>query len=502
MADNRIRFSIDSVFNGEGFAKASRAVKDTSGVVKNAADGVTKLSGEFGALGGAVGKVSDGVGKLSSAMSGGSMGLIGLVATVTVSTAKWLIDFHNRLQKVRAEHAKLMHDMAEGYQNRLRIYSEKAKQAALDAMQASIDSGLKAIETIDRLASAYQRLGAAEDAASKSGRAVRSAEIDVALAYQANMDSPDEQKRREIQARIDKEALAYADALEDAKRKQLDATEKVSNVAAQYNVLKDVIDKMRSAGQDAAKQEEKLQTTEIALAAARKELEAATNGVKVAELEHTARVYSLENEQTRLEAAIQEREEKERAAAEKAQAKADAEARATTQIAKLTATTQKEVAKLDAQIKAQDEYIRDVKQQQQRAKAGMDADAKHTSGTFGPYDYSRDANGNINDYEDWQRSQRFADRAARDQANTDRRNQRIFDRADKLQKKQDDGKKLTRDEQKELDRANKFRKQLQDAGKEEEKKKQLEDDRKKLIDQLGKDVTQIKNDLKKALEVQ
>lgn len=497
MADNRIRFSIDSIFNGEGFNKASRAVKDTSGLVKNAADGVTKLSGDFGALGSKVGMVSDGVGKLSSALSGGSMGLIGLVATVTASTAKWLIDFHNRLQKAREEHAKLMHDMSEGYQNRLKIYAEKAKQAAIDAMQASIDKGLKAIETIDRLASAYKRLGAAEDNAAKSARAIQAAEIDVALAFQGNMDGPDEQKRREIQAKLDKEMLAYADAMEAARRAQTDATENVNILAEKYNTLRGVIDEMRRAGQDTTKQEADLQKTNIELSAARKDLEAATNGVKVAELKHTATVYDLENEQTRLEEAINKRVDAEL----RAQEKADATSEATAKINKLTSKTEEEIAALDAQIEAQKDYVEEIKELHERAKSGMEADAAHTSGLFGPYNYSTDKNGNINDYEDWQRAQRFAGRADRDRANQERRNQRIADRANELQEKEDSGKKLTADEKKELDRAKKFLEQMKDVKDEEKKRQKLEEERKKLIDKLGKDVDEIKRNLKLALEV-
>ena len=402
MADNRIRFKIDSTFSGEGFTKASKAVKTTSDTVKNTAEGVSALASQLGNLGGSVGKVSGGVGKLASAISGGPAALVTAIMTATFAAAKWLTDMHKGLQKAREEHMKLQREMHEGYQNRLKLYAEKAKQAALDALEASIDKGLKAIDTIDRLAASYLKLGQAEDNAAKSARAVKAAEIDVALAYQGNMDSEDDRKRREIQAKLDKEMLAYADALEAAKRAQLNANEHVRNTAEKYNTLLGVIDEMRQAGKDTTKQEEQLQKLSIELSAARKDLEAAENGVKVAELKHTASVYNLENEQTRLEEAIQAREEKERAAAESAQAKANADAEAKRQIAEVTKKGKAEIEAIDAKIAAQKEYIEAIKTAKENMNRGAAYEAEH-GGDYNPH---RDRNGNIDDPEDLEHEQR------------------------------------------------------------------------------------------------
>lgn len=497
MADNRIRFKIDSTFSGEGFNKATKAVKTTSDTVKNTAEGVSALASQLGTLGGSVGKVSGGVGKLASAISGGPAALVTAIMTATFAAAKWLTDMHRGLQKARAEHMAFQREMHEGYQNRLKLYAEKAKQAALDALEASIDKGLKAIDTIDRLAASYLKLGQAEDNAAKSARAVKAAEIDVALAYQGNMDSEDDRKRREIQAKLDKEMLAYADALEAAKRAQLNANEHVRNTAEKYNTLLGVIDEMKQAGKDTTKQEEQLQKLSIELSAARKDLEAAENGVKVAELKHTASVYNLENEQTRLEEAIQAREEKERAAAESAQQKANADAEAKRQIAEVTKKGKDEIEAIDAKIAAQKEYIEAIKAAKENLKEGAASEAAHG----GDYQYHTDAQGNINDPEDMERAQRYGKRAEREAENQ----RRHMDSArGKWQRRQDELKRRLerardpkeRDKlQDQIDDLDELLNGSGDADDAQNALDQLEQEKKNLMQSMQTDIADIKQKL-------
>lgn len=46
--DNKIRLSIESVFKGEGFTKANKAIKGMSNNIKDASESIYQLAGPLG----------------------------------------------------------------------------------------------------------------------------------------------------------------------------------------------------------------------------------------------------------------------------------------------------------------------------------------------------------------------------------------------------------------------------------------------------------------------
>lgn len=79
--DSKIILSIQSIFKGEGFTKATQATKNMSKDIKDAGGAVKDLAGSMGQLGGEVGKAAGGLSKLMGLMGAGPLGL--LVAGVT-----------------------------------------------------------------------------------------------------------------------------------------------------------------------------------------------------------------------------------------------------------------------------------------------------------------------------------------------------------------------------------------------------------------------------------
>lgn len=496
MADNRIRFSLESVFNGEGFAKASKAVKETSGAVKNAVDGAGKLSSELGAIGGTAGKVADGLGKVFGVFSasGGPLGIA--IAGVTLFVS-WLQKMKTEAEEQKRKQAELVAQLEEGYRKRLAEAARAAAEAIDRAMTLSIKGAETAIAKIDAMAKAYRSLGAAQKEVGSAATRLASAKIDLAAALGGT-------ELDKVRGEIKKAGLRYAQALDDAARDETDAMHAVRDWRAKIERQQEVVHALELACEDSSAAQAKLSEMTAELHAAEERLKAKAITREAIETEREAALADLSNKEAALaaqEAAlaekVAERADAESDAAVRAAEMANAQDLATIQIEDLTEKTKESVAELDRQIAAQEAYIEEVKALKDRAQKGMGADAAHTNGIFGPYDYQTGADGSISDFEDWQRAQRFAGRADRDQANIDNRNRRLDAEAERLRNKDH----LTDSERKRLDQLDKFAKQRADLAAEEKKKKQMEDDRAKQLKRLDENVNEIKKNLKNALEV-
>ena len=100
------------------------------------------------------------------------------------------------------------------------------------------------------------------------------------------------------------------------------------------------------------------------------------------------------------------------------------------------------VKNLDAQIDALTLRLKKAKEGIARTGRGQEADARHTTGIFGPYQYGGRANGGEN-YTDWQRAQRFAGRADRDAEKAARRDAAAQRRYDRLSEERSKGRRLS-----------------------------------------------------------
>ena len=100
------------------------------------------------------------------------------------------------------------------------------------------------------------------------------------------------------------------------------------------------------------------------------------------------------------------------------------------------------VKRLDAQIDALTLRLKKAQEGIARTGRGQAADAAHTTGVFGPYQYGGRANGGEN-FTDWQRAQRFAERGDRDAEKAARRDAAAQKRYDRLSEERSKGRRLS-----------------------------------------------------------
>lgn len=146
--DNKITWTISSLFKGEGFKKAGKAVKDTTKSVKDTTQALGQFADKMGELNGTTGKVADGIGKFIGAMSGGalSMAIVG-ITTVVGLFSKW----RNHVEETRKKNRKLIEEMEDGYGKKVAFALDYARSKQEEFLNLMIDKGQKAIERLERI---------------------------------------------------------------------------------------------------------------------------------------------------------------------------------------------------------------------------------------------------------------------------------------------------------------------------------------------------------------
>lgn len=492
MADNKIRFTIDSVFSGEGFKRANDSVRQTSDVIKKSSQAVSGLSSAFGSLPGKIAPAADAAGKLFSAFSAGAVGVSLAITTYVIGAIhKWYDEQRTLRMQLNDEYDKLESRWSRVYENVARIAREKTEEA----LKASIERSQKAIDKIEKLTASYHKLYDAVTSVAKAEANLKNTMVDINLATNANLGGADAQKAREIQARIEKAENDYAAALELAKHNYAKANDAVGVLKTKYEELKKVYDDTVKLGEDANKARLAMNQAEVELAAAEKALKAAEIAKEQAVLDHELAITKLSNEEEKLRVEIQKREDAEAM-------KRKVEEDATRQIDELTEKTKKEIDAIDRKIKAQDDYIDAIKAAKDTVASGMQGSQNHEGGAMGPYQYSKDANGNIDDFEDFQHAQNFAEWNERDQASKSAHDNYLAKKANALKAAQKKGKKLSKGDQKFLDDWDAYNDQKKNLAEEEKKRKDLEEERRTALTNLDKNVQEIKDSIDKALEVQ
>lgn len=163
---------------------------------------------------------------------------------------------------------------------------------------------------------------------------------------------------------------------------------------------------------------------------------------------------------------------------------------------KATAAAQKadeKIMRLDRRIKAAENDIA-------RQSAGMAADARHTNGIFGPYQYHTDENGQIDNAIDRDRALRFGARAARDAQRAERRNDAQRKRAQNISDRMRRGGYVTDAEKKFLDNWNDFEAQRNNGKKLRDEREKLVQDREKNIQEANQHLANIEKEMKDFIE--
>lgn len=498
MADNRIRFNISSTFSGEGFDKARKSVKDVSGAVKSAGDAAKVVAGSMGELGGSIARYSDGIGKLMSAASGG---IVAFAVTATSAISGWLLSWHKSIQEARKAHDKFIADMREGYERRLASYAEKAREAMMSALDASIVKGQQAIDRINALAGAYRNLSQASASAQSSQASLDSALIDLNLATAGNKGGPDERRRRELAAQAEKLQREYNARLATATATLTSANDAVGDMRSKIEIQNRVIADMTKAGKDTAKEQAKLDQMNIELAAAEDRLKAATNDRERVLVEKEAALTRVANAEEELADEIEARTVAERRAKEAAENEArleDLRQRGEQQISDVKSSGAKRIEELDREIEDARKLARESDAMKERTRRGMEEDARRHSGISGEgYGYQTDADGNPATMKDWKRAQRYAERADRDRRNAERADDSARKAASAARERQAKGKKLTKDEQKALDDWDKREKERNGAKDAAEREKKAQKEKDEIQKQMAKDVANILSTMKK-----
>jgi hypothetical protein len=153
---------------------------------------------------------------------------------------------------------------------------------------------------------------------------------------------------------------------------------------------------------------------------------------------------------------------------------------------------------LNDNIKRLKDTIKSARDNIKRSKTGMETD--HRIGTGwgdGGYRYNTDANGNIGDFTDWDRAQRFAGRAERDERSRQRRNQRDANRAKDIRERLARGAYVNDHDKKWLGRYGEFE-NAQNADNMEKQLLDMEQQRTALITKINTTIGEIKNALNEA----
>lgn len=294
MAETKLKFQIGSVFNGEGFQKASQALEKTSKQVQKASGGIAQITGELGKMNGTVGKVAGGLSNLVGSLA---MGPWGIAAAGIGLVVGGLMSWREEAEKTRQKNAEMAREAEEAYKRRLAHYAEVARKAEIAALDAIIAKGKQAIEWINTRATAYRTLASAADALRKS-------EERIAVAQAEQIGGP-EGKRKVLN--IQNEA-AKRSATEDWKN----AVSERDDLQQKLPHLREVMETMAKKGEDVTKMQMEIETTEAKLKAAEERVIVTWNNYNAVCLENQNRTKALEDEIAR--AAKAEAEAKERAA--------------------------------------------------------------------------------------------------------------------------------------------------------------------------------------------
>lgn len=531
MADEKINITIGSTANLEAFTKASKATQTLGSAGKLAKEALGELSADLVGMGGPVAEVVKGIENMSKAMAAfGPMGIL-------IGAAKIALDiFASSSKKAAEELERRTAEMEKAAAAKLKETVNRhvgEVKSAIDALSMGAQKTREDFERVEaaaaKVAATMMRIDAAQGEGSLADiqieklNAIIAAETDEAkkvIEAQYNLRLAREKAAQEEEAqtaavkaaraatenkaqslKLAQQATGEAEAalalatrkLEEARKMGLTEEKGLTRFEAEVSRATELLAKARSEEEKAA---QALKESDAALALTQVESE---NSRKQSQLELIAATGALTTAENAAAAALAREAEASAKAAEATARRAQLEE----EIAYKTATTKSEYElrgeAMEAELAALEARIQAAEASAKRSQAGMDTD--HRVSDFGPaYDYALDANGNISDFTDWQRAQRFGGRAERDQRTADKANSAAEKKAADLQKKLDEGKKLGDNEKKFLDDWNKFndernRKNL------EQQARQVQEAIKANTEDMKKSLNKIKDDLKNALEI-
>lgn len=417
MAAQNISINIGSSYNGEGMVNAAKSVNQlgqtvnrTGGAVQKMATGIGALGGVMGQMPGKIGGVASGIGDLVSSLTMGAGGIASFVAAMGalgVAIGKKVFEpireagrewrkFHDQL--VAMDDGKGTHEL---YQKRFAKMEEARKKQEAERQRAQE----KRNRADDAAARAALDLLKSENALLKTEREL--AKLRESGKWDERISGEKDEGARNLLAKQKALALAKMDgansvadaqAARDEAWKSYRVVRRDSLSEGEYN------DRVKAGSR-------KVEEANARLAIAQ---EAAAQSIAQAEREVKEATESLER--SRAEAAEKERKriddearaERERRDAEK---KRQDERNA----------AQKELVDVTRKLNRATAQRERAEKTRERVESGISKDQTVHGGISGNgYTYNRDKDGNITRFDQFRRSRRYADRAARDEASANR----------------------------------------------------------------------------------
>ena len=143
--------------------------------------------------------------------------------------------------------------------------------------------------------------------------------------------------------------------------------------------------------------------------------------------------------------------------------------------------------------------ILDIEKDRERTRKGMETDHKNHNGLFGPYQYGLDENGNISNFTDWNRADRYAGHD-NDEQKSKRRAESDDKRMENLWWDMQQGKYVSEADQNKVNRWRQFKKERDGEEKRKAQIEALKDKQQQAVINSEKHLEQIKNDMKSFIE--
>lgn len=265
-----------------------------------------------------------------------------------------------------------------------------------------------------------ERIKAAEEALGKMAEREAKARDDLAKAKEeeaasANAAKVADEKRAQAVLNANDSVAAAEYALAEAKKAQAKAAEDAAK-KTRFATLAAQIDERERAMLAKAETDSARAVVKAQASRARARLKAAEAESGADEAAKVQARAAVENAEADLDEAWRKH-----AVAEEKRRRAEEKRRVGEQMEQEHKRAKNEVDGIDRQIKTLLREIADVVKAREKTDKGRAADALHHNGLFGTYGYQTNANGVIDNFTDWERAQRFASRAARDERTRRRR---------------------------------------------------------------------------------
>lgn len=492
MAEEKISFNISSYFKGEGFTKATAATTTLAKNTQKVAGAVTSVTSQLGVLDGAVGKWAGAIGNLIPMLTSWS-GVSALLVTGSFALGKWLGKMIVDTKQFMLE-SKLLTKELRDLEIRLDGLADKLKEQdeAYRKQEVSAAEYAKTLnDAIRQLEGAYKALDAAGTSLTGAKGALKITQLTNEFNTKLRA-AADELDKGVIKAEMDM-AIAmekHSQAIASASSAVDKETEALYVLDAEIKYQKSVIEEKNKIGEETAAEETKLKALLTQRAAQEKKLEAANltlenERLKAADSESSHRA-SLESLRQANQEARERREEIAQLELDYAE-----ELRNTKQAATDAWNT------LQRKIESLTDQAETALAGQKRTQGGMAADQKYHSGISGNgYTYSTDANGNVDNFIDWERANRYVGRAEREAERGERRNASAQKRYEDLKAKRDRGDKLSDRDRDYLDNYESFSAQRKTKSEWQQAIDDLKGQQAKTLSDLDKTLADIKDKFK------